>query len=401
MDRKRNLNLRNTCICILLMGILLAGCSLTGRTEHDAGADSRPPDTAAVTTSPEQTAPEEAAAKTIALSLPDESSNRWTADAANMQQGLEALGYRVLIQYAQNDPQLQASQIREFIEAKADCIVIAAANPNKLKAAEASALDAEIPVIAYDELLMGTDAVSFYVTFDQKGIGNMIGREIVKRAGLENLKDGGYRTIEFFAGPADDRNSRYIYDGLMEVLQPYLDNGTLVCNTGRTSFEDASVDEWSQDIAKERCSNYLEGYYKDEDLDICAVTYDGFAYGCKAAFMMAGYTQDNWPIISGVNCEPAACRNILDGTQTFSICKDTRMLAAECVALIDALLNGMEPGVNNVELYDNGTMTVPARVCSPIVIDADNLQEVLIDGGYYTPEEARSVLRNHDAGLER
>ena len=99
----------------------------------------------------------------------------------------------------------------------------------------------------------------------------------------------------------------------------------------------------------------------------------------------AGYTASNWPVISGQDCELDACKNILDGTQSFSIYKDSRVLAQKCAAMVEAVLNGTEAEINDTEQYDNNKLIVPAYLCTPQAVDKDNLKEVLVDGGYYTP----------------
>lgn len=333
--------------------------------------------------------------KTVAILMPD-NSKRWAADAENMKKGLEAKGYTVDTQFAQNNAKEQASQIGQFIAKQADCIVIAAADPYALTDAADDAKQANIPIIAYDRLLMDTDAVWYYVTPGHKETGNRIGLEIIKRAKLDKLDEGEYKTAEFFMGPSDDANARLVYIGMMEALQPYLDNGKLVCKTGRTAFEDTSIPGWSQETAKEWCKNYLEGYYADEELDICATAYDGYAYGCKEALTAAGYVSSNWPVISGQGCEALACKNILDGTQSFSVFTDTRVMAQRCVAMADAAILGTEAEINDTESYDNNKLTVPAYACSPTMADKDTLQEAVIDSGFLTQEEIESAQETAD-----
>ena len=326
--------------------------------------------------------------KTVAIAMPTQSSERWINDGSNMKSQLEALGYEVLLQYAEDDVQAQVSQIENFVAQQVDCIVIAAVDSGALTTVEASAKAAGIPIIAYDRLLMDTDAVSYYATFDNKGVGTAIGNELVAQAKLEEAKAAGESlTIELFMGSPDDNNAHMLYAGLMEVLQPYFDAGTLVCKSGRTSFDDTCILRWSQETAQQWCENYLASFYADEDLDICATAFDGFAYGCKAALENAGYTAENWPIISGQDAELMASKNILAGTQTFSIAKDTRVLAEKCVTMIEAVLNGTEPEINDTTTYDNGVITVPSYLCTPVAVNKDNLKEVLVDTGYYTEEQ--------------
>lgn len=332
---------------------------------------------------------DEAAAATsgggkVGVAMPTQSSERWINDGANMKAQLEALGYEVDLQYAEDDVQMQVSQIENMIASGVNCLVIASIDSSALVNVEAQAKEAGIPIIAYDRLLMDTDAVSYYATFDNKGVGTAIGKYIEENA---NLDPANPQTIEFFMGSPDDNNALFLYNGLMEVLQPYLDNGALVCKSGRTSFEDTCILRWSQETAQQNCENYLTGFYADEDLDICATAFDGFAYGCKAALEGAGYTDANWPMITGQDAELMATKNIISGKQTMSIYKDTRLLAEKCVTMVQAVLEGAEPEINDTEQYNNGKIVVPSYLCTPVAVDQSNYKEIIVEGGYYTEEQ--------------
>ena len=326
--------------------------------------------------------------KTVAIAMPTQSSERWIKDGDNMKAQLEALGYEVLLQYAEDDPQQQVSQIENFVAQMVDCIVIAAVDSGALTTVEAQAKTAGIPIIAYDRLLMDTDAVSYYASFDNKGVGTAIAEYIVDAKDLEAARAAGESyTIEFFMGSPDDNNAVLLYQGIMEVLQPYLDDGTLVCKTGRTSFEETCILRWSQETAQQWCENYLSGFYADEDLDIACSAFDGFSYGIRSALEGAGYTEANWPLITGQDAELMAVKNIISGKQTMSIYKDTRLLAEKCVTMVNAVVTGSEPEINDTETYDNGVFVVPSYLCTPQAVDVNNYEELLVDGGYYTAEE--------------
>ena len=364
---------------VMAMG-LFAGCG-----PADTGSTDSSTATTETTDSGDST-PAASTGKRVAVAMPTQSSERWINDGSNMKDKLEALGYEVDLQYAEDDVQAQVSQIENMIAAGADCLVIAAVDSSALVNVEAQAKDAGIPIIAYDRLLMDTDAVSYYATFDNKGVGTAIGKYIEDAKDLANT-DETY-TIEFFMGSPDDNNAVMLYNGLMEVLQPYLDNGTLVCKSGRTSFDDTCILRWSQETAQQNCENYLTGFYADEDLDICATAFDGFAYGCKAALEGAGYkVGENWPLITGQDAELMATKNIIAGSQTMSIYKDTRLLADKCVTMVQAVLEGAEPEINDTEQYDNGKLVVPSYLCTPVAVDKDNYKEIIVDGGYYTEEQ--------------
>lgn len=368
---------------------MLSGCGSSADTATSGSTDTAKTETAADTTADAEAAPaadtSTGGGKKVGVAMPTQSSERWINDGSNMKAKLEDLGYEVDLQYAEDDVQAQVSQIENMIASGVNCLVIASIDSSALVNVEKQAKDAGIPIIAYDRLLMDTDAVSYYATFDNKGVGTAIGKYIEEKKDLANATES--YTIEFFMGSPDDNNAHMLYAGLMEVLQPYLDNGTLVCKSGRTSFDDTCILRWSQETAQQNCENYLTGFYADEDLDICATAFDGFAYGCKAALEGAGYTDANWPLITGQDAELMATKNIIAGSQTMSIYKDTRLLADKCVTMVQAVLEGSEPEINDTEQYNNGVITVPSYLCTPVAVDKDNYQEIIVDGGYYTEEQ--------------
>lgn len=374
-------------LCVAMVATMLVGCgSKTETTEEAPKADTT---TEAATEAATDAAAATTAGGKVGVAMPTQSSERWINDGANMKKQLEALGYEVDLQYAEDDVQAQVSQVENMIANGANCLVIAAIDSSALVNVEAQAKEAGIPIIAYDRLLMDTDAVSYYATFDNKGVGTAIGKYIEEAKDLPTAqKNGESYTIEFFMGSPDDNNALFLYNGLMEVLQPYLDDGTLVCKSGRTSFDDTCILRWSQETAQQNCENYLTGFYADEKLDICASAFDGFAYGCKAALEGAGYTLgDEWPLITGQDAELMATKNIIAGSQTMSIYKDTRLLAEKCVTMVQAVLEGGEPEINDTEQYDNGKIVVPSYLCTPVAVDKDNYKEIIVDGGYYTEEQ--------------
>ena len=369
----------------LAMGASLAACGGGGgTTQSPAGGTETTPAGTETGSGGEQTG----AGKTVGIAMPTQSSERWINDGANMKAQLEALGYEVVLQYAEDDVQMQVSQIENMVAQQVDCLVIAAVDSGALTTVEAQAKTAGIPIIAYDRLLMDTDAVSYYASFDNKGVGTAIAEYIVEAKDLANAEANGESyTIEFFMGSPDDNNAVLLHEGIMEVLQPYLDDGTLVCKTGRTSFDETCILRWSQETAQQWCENYLSGFYADEDLDIACSAFDGFAYGSRSALEAAGYTEANWPLITGQDAELMAVKNIISGKQTMSIYKDTRLLAEKCVTMVNAVLTGSEPEINDTETYDNGVLVVPSYLCTPVAVDVNNYQEVIVDGGYYTAEQ--------------
>jgi len=374
--------MRKRILSVLLAGMMVLSLAACGGSSSDSDSGSENTDSTEST---------ESNGKTIGVAMPTQSSERWIADGNNMKTQLEALGYEVDLQYAEDDVQQQVSQIENLLASGVDCLVIAAVDSSALVNVLASAKSAGVPVIAYDRLLMDTDAVSYYATFDNKGVGTVIANYVVEKMDLENATET--YTFEMFMGSPDDNNAVFLYNGIMEVIQPYIDNGTLVCKSGQLEFSQNNTLRWDQQTAMKRCEDILTNNYADEKVDIIFSAFDGLSYGCKAALEGAGYTvgSEDWPLITGQDAELMAVKNIIAGSQTMSIFKDTRILAEKCVTMVQAVLEGSEPEINDTEQYDNNSLVVPSYLCTPEPVDADNYSEALIDSGYYTEEDINSA----------
>ena len=325
--------------------------------------------------------------KTIGVAMPSQSSIRWYKDGENLKKTLEGQGYTVNLEYTKDTYQTQVDQIQKMIDDNVSCLVIGAFDSTKLVDILAKAYEKKIPIISYDRLIMDTDSISYYVTFDNKDVGIQIGKYIEEKLELKSGK--GPYNIEFFAGSPTDNNARVLNSGLFEVLQPYLNSGQLVVPSGKVQFDDIAIKGWSRPDAKARMAEILKTYYADgKKLDAVIAPSDGFSYVIIEALEEAGYSVgNNWPIITGDDGELRAARNIIDGKMAMTVFKDTRVLVEKCATMVDAVMNGNEPEINDVNSYNNRKLTVPAYLCKPETIDASNVQEKIIDGGYYSKEE--------------
>lgn len=317
----------------------------------------------------------------IGVAMPTKDLQRWNQDGSNMEAQLKEAGYGVDIQYASNDIQTQVSQIENMISNGCQLLVIASIDGDSLGTVLAQAKDAGIPVIAYDRLIMNSDAVTYYATFDNYMVGTKQGEYIRDALDLENA--AGPFNIEIFTGDPGDNNARFFYGGAMDVLQPYIDEGKLVVQSGSVDFEKVATANWSTETAQSRMDAIIASYYADgTKLDAVLCSNDSTALGVENA-LVAAYTGE-WPIITGQDCDVANVKNMIDGKQSMSIFKDTRTLATQVVQMVDAIMKGGEAPVNDTESYDNGTGVIPSYLCEPVFADANNYKELLIDSGYYT-----------------
>lgn len=301
-----------------------------------------------------------------------------------MKAQLEEKGYVVDLQYAGNDSATQASQIENMIANGDQLLVVASIDGDSLGTVLAQAKEAGIPVIAYDRLIMNTDAVSYYATFDNYLVGKTQGEFLVDALDLEN-QDGPFN-LEMVTGDPGDNNVNFFFGGAMDVLQPYIDAGKLVVPSGQMTKDEVATLNWATDAAQSRFENILSSNYADgTTLHAVLASNDSTALGVVNA-LAANYTGE-YPIITGQDCDIANVPHIVDGTQAMSVFKDTRALASKVVEMVDAIITGAEVPVNDTETYDNGTGVIPSFLCEPTAVTADNYKEILIDSGYYTEDQ--------------
>ena len=323
----------------------------------------------------------------IGVAMPTKDLQRWNQDGENMKNELESAGYEVDLQFANNEIGTLVSQLENMITGGCGALVVASIDGTALSEVLDKAKDAGIPVIAYDRLIMNTDAVSYYATFDNYKVGQMQGQYIEEKLDLKN-QDGPFN-IELFTGSSDDNNCNFFFGGAMDVLQPYIDEGKLIIQSGtEPTLAACATPNWSTEEAQKRMDNLItKSYSGDQKLDAVLSSNDSVANGITNALLAAGYTADNFPVITGQDCDITSVQNIIKGTQAMSIFKDTRELASQVVKMVDAIMNGEEPEVNDTESYDNGTGVIPTYLCDPVFADKDNYKELLIDSGYYTEDQ--------------
>lgn len=310
--------------------------------------------------------------KKVAISFAN-SSESWQRNGQTIKSALEEEGFQVDLQFANTDTE-QAEQIKELIAGNPKCLVIGAVNSTTLGDALKEAKEKNIPVIAYDRLIMNTDAVSYYASYDNEAVGNGMGYYI--EAAL-NLKGGaGPFNIEVFAGDPNDNNAHLFFDGAMAILKPYIDKGQLVCRSGELNFDKVNTKDWEPKNAAPRMEKLVKQYYGDgAGIDVVLSPNDGIAGGIRDGLSQAGYA-GTMPIITGQDADPKAIQAIKEGKQAITIFKDPAQLSAKCIRMIKAVVEGTQPTLNDVTTYNNGAITVPSYLCIPMIVDKDNLSVV-------------------------
>ena len=327
---------------------------------------------------------------TIGIAMPTKSSARWISDGNSMVEQFEAAGYTTDLQYAEDDIPNQLAQIENMITKGADVLVIAAIDGTTLSNALENAAAAGIKVIAYDRLIRDSEHVDYYATFDNFKVGVQQASSLV--AGLkERFPDVKPWNVELFGGSPDDNNAFFFYNGGMSVLQPLIDDGSVKIVSGQMGMDRVGTLRWDGAVAQARMDNLLSAFYTDERVHGVLSPYDGLSIGILSSLKGVGYGSGDMemPIVSGQDAEVPSVKSILADEQYSTVFKDTRELARVTVGMVDALLGGGEPEINDTETYDNGMKVVPSYLLEPVSVDKSNWEEILVGSGYYTKDQVQ------------
>lgn len=320
----------------------------------------------------------------IGVAMPTQSLQRWNQDGANLKAKLEAKGYKVVLQYANNDVNTQLQQLENMVTQGVKVLVIASIDGSVLSDVLKEAKSMKVSVIAYDRLIMNTPNVDYYATFDNFKVGVIQGQYIESRLGLKEGK--GPYNIELFAGSPDDNNALYFFNGATSILQPYLDSGKLVLPSGQKNFTTIAIQGWDSGKAQARMDNLITANYASgKKLDVILSPNDSLAIGIVASLKNNGYgvASKPYPVLTGQDCDKPNVKAIINSQQSMSVFKDTRDLAAQVVDMVDAILSGRTVPVNDMKTYNNGVKVVPSYLCTPVFADKNNYKKLLIDSGYY------------------
>jgi putative multiple sugar transport system substrate-binding protein len=340
--------------------LLLTGCSSErgGSTEETAGGTT------------EETSGF-AADATIGVALPQKTSENWVLAEQLFNDGLEEAGFTPIVQFANSGVTEQQNQIQAMVEQGASVIVVGAIDGSQLGTQLESAADSGAKVIAYDRLVKNTEAVDMYVAFDNYQVGVLQGEALLQ--GLAERKGAGPYNIELIAGSPDDANATPFFEGAMSVLQPKIDDGTLVVVSGQTSFEQIATQGWKAENAQKRMDTILSGSYTDTELDGILSPNDTLGRAALTSVAQAG---KETPVVTGQDSEVESVKSIVAGEQYSTIYKDTRELVAQTIKEIQLLQKGEDAEINDTESYDNGVKVVPSFLLTPLIVTQENAAEV-------------------------
>jgi putative multiple sugar transport system substrate-binding protein len=327
---------------------------------------------------------------TIGISMPTKSSARWISDGNSMVEQFTAAGYATDLQYAEDDIPNQLAQIENMITKGVKVLVIAAIDGTTLSNALDNAAASGIKVIAYDRLIRDSGSVDYYATFDNFQVGVLQAESLV--AGLkERFPDVKPWNVELFGGSPDDNNAFFFYNGAMSVLDPLIASGDIAVPSGQMGMDVVGTLRWDGAVAQARMDNLLSANYGDKALHGALSPYDGLSIGILSSMKGVGYGSGDlaMPIVTGQDAEVPSVKSMIAGEQYSTVFKDTRALAGVTVKMVDALLSGAEPEINDTSTYDNGVKVVPSYLLKPVSVGVANYEEILVGSGYYTADQLK------------
>jgi len=328
----------------------------------------------------------------IGISMPTKSLQRWIQDGEYLVQEFEKAGFECDLQYAgDNVIAEQVAQIENMIAIDCKVLVIVAIDAKSLSGVLEAAIEKEIAVFAYDRLIVNTDAVTYYSTFDNVKVGAEQAKFIVKALDLDNA--AGPFNIEIFTGDPADTNAFFFYKGAMDVMKPYIDAGKVKILSGQVEQLQTATDKWNAELAQARMEDLIAsvgyGPTSGKKLDAVLCSNDSTAQGAITALVANGWDATNIPVITGQDCDKPNVTFMLQGLQAVSIFKDTRTLAKQTVKMVVQYLNGEKVDVNDTTTYNNGNKDIDSFLSDPVPCTVDEIISMLFDSGYYTWDDPK------------
>ncbi len=330
----------------------------------------------------------------VGIVLPTKDEPRWIQDETRFKDALTKAGYQVEILFSQGDSAKEKANVESLITKGVKVIIICPQDGTAAAAAAEAAKAAGVKVISYDRLILNTDAVDYYVTFDSMAVGAAQAQYLVDKAA------GAGNPLYLYAGAASDNNAFLFFQGAWNVLQPKIADGTFVIKNSAEAVAlqgkvDLTRDEqakiigqvttnWDFNTAKTLAeSNLTVATAADKGDVFILAPNDGTARAIADAF---GADKDvSSFVVTGQDAEKASVQYIIDGKQSMTVLKDVRTLVADAIAAAVAYLENKTP--EKTTTYNNGKAEIPAKPSEVVSVDKANVKEAVIDSGYYSASD--------------
>ncbi|MFI5266867.1 MAG: sugar ABC transporter substrate-binding protein [Chloroflexota bacterium] len=310
--------------------------------------------------------------KKIALLLPESKTARYESkDRPLFEARVKAActDCQVLYSNANQDASQQQSQAEAAMTNGASVLVLDAVDGAAAAVIATRAAAQKIPVISYDRLITGSAGVSYYISFDNLGVGKLQGTSL-----LQALSAKQNPAIVMINGAPTDNNAKLFKQGAHSVLDGKV-----------TIAKEYDTPDWSPDQAQNEMSQALTAL--NNKVDGVYAANDGTAGGAIAALKAAGVSP--LPPVTGQDAEVAGIQRIVTGDQYMTVYKAIKpeAEAAADMAVDLAVARPVPSDLTKGATTNNGAKDVPSVLLTPIAVTKSNIASTVIADGFWTRDQ--------------
>jgi D-xylose transport system substrate-binding protein len=293
--------------------------------------------------------------------------DRWRTDQSLFMERVKELGGKCLVEVPHGNPDEQVRLGKKLIAEGVNVLVIVPTDAEKAAIIVEAAKAAKIPVISYDRMIASND-VSLYISYDGTKVGNLQAQYAKDR-----VPTGNYMLIN---GPKYDINSIYFRNGQLDVLKNDVESGKIKI------IADFILEDWSELEAIMKVEEFLSMNNVRPDAIIAAN--DALATGALEVLPdeLIGKI-----VITGMDAEKAALKNIVSGNQSMTVYKPIKPLAYQAAENAIKLAKGQKIGGAKLK---SGEFEVNAILLEPIVVDKSNIKETIMKDGHLSVSENKN-----------
>jgi putative multiple sugar transport system substrate-binding protein len=327
----------------------------------------------------------------VGIVLPTKDEERWIQDQTRFQEALKTAGITSEVLFSEKDPAKEKANVETLITKGIKVLVLCPVDSAAAAASADAAAKAGVKVVAYDRLITGTKNVDFYVTFDSFSVGAAWGNFLVSQA------KGKGNNLYLYAGAASDNNAFIFFAGAWSILQPKIADGTFkIVNSDAavklekkaelTRDEEAAIigqvtTNWNPSDAKSKAESHLTKATKAQK-GICYVLSPNDQTARAIADVFAKDKDVKKAYTTGQDADKASIQYIIDGKQSMTVLKDTRVLVADAIKTAITFSKGEVPA--QTKTYNNGVIDVPAKPSDVTSVTQANVKAAIVDSGYYS-----------------
>ena len=300
----------------------------------------------------------------IGLLLPESKTTRYESfDRPLFEEKLTSLGdYEIIYANADQDAAKQQQQAESALTEGVKVLVLDPVDGAAAASIAEAAAAQDVPVVSYDRLIK-SDKIDYYISFDNEQVGVLQGTALVDRL----QQDGTTTGLIMINGSPTDANAAEFKKGAHSVID----------GSGIPILAEYDTPDWSPDKAQEWAAGQVTQF--GPEISGVYAANDGTAGGAIAAMKAAGVTP--WPPVTGQDAELAAIQRIVAGDQYMTVYKAIKLEAEKAAEVADQLAQGETPEP------DTTFQDVPSTLLTPVVVTIDNIQDTVIDDGFYTVDD--------------